>query len=334
MNAPKDPAQDRLKFKGRPRLILHIGSQKTGTTTIQGFLKNSAPQLSELGVHYVKAGRTNIAHNSVLQHINKGNGAEVATAMLDEIISHPDQCCVISSEMFFRREIAHFFARYFPMELRRHTTVLAYVRRQDKYAEAMYKQRVKNGRFRGSPADYAHAVVNLNYGSILGPFARAFGLGNVLVRPFERKHFPGGDVLRDFASIAALPDEIIASYETPSANASLSREVSEKLGDLKRSGSDVNTRDVIRYLMANKPAGAVRSGDCYALRERREMMKQHRIANEALCATYRPDLAALFDTSDLSDDTAYAVPTAEEQETRETQARAAIVDAVNALSNQ
>ena len=64
----------------KPRLILHIGSQKTGTTSIQGFLKNKADALAVEGVNYISAGRTNIAHNSVLQAINQNGGQNAASA--------------------------------------------------------------------------------------------------------------------------------------------------------------------------------------------------------------------------------------------------------------
>lgn len=69
----------------RPGLILHVGTQKTGTTTIQGFLKNMSNELAVAGLHYLKTGRTNIAHNVMIQMIRKGRGPGLAKRILKEM---------------------------------------------------------------------------------------------------------------------------------------------------------------------------------------------------------------------------------------------------------
>lgn len=316
----------------RPRLVLHIGSQKTGTTSIQGFLKHKSAPLAAEGVSYVQAGRTNIAHNSVLQAIKKDDGKSVAKKMVAEIKSASDITHVISSEMFFRQGLAPWFAKNFPRRIKKQTKVIVYLRRQDKYAEAMYKQRVKNGRFQGDPEHYARETVDLNYGRTLRQFADVFGAENLIVRPFERGNFPNGDVQQDFAHHLGLSKELAESNDVPSANATLSREVSEQLGQMRRSGTDINTRDIIRKIMAIKPQGAIRSGDCLPLDLRREIMAHHKDLNEAIRTTYCPDLPQLFDTKDLEDETAYVLPTKLETAIRVEQAKYAIDLAIEQLS--
>ena len=316
----------------KPRLILHIGSQKTGTTSIQGFLKNKADALAAEGVNYVSAGRTNIAHNSVLQAINQNGGKKVAKAMVAEIKAAPDVTHVISSEMFFRRGLAPWFDTHFPRRIKRQTKVIAYSRRQDKYAEAMYKQRVKNGRYQGDPEDFAREQIDLYYGRVLRQFSQVFGQENIIVRPFERRNFPNGDVQQDFAHILGLSRELAEGYDLPSSNATLSREVSEQLGDMRRAGTDINTRDIIRKIIAIKPQGAIRSGDCLSLALRREIMAHHAKFNENIRATYCPDIEQLFDEKDLEDDAAYELPTSLETAIRTEQAKHAIDLAIDQLS--
>ncbi|GAA6207707.1 hypothetical protein NBRC116601_10000 [Cognatishimia sp. WU-CL00825] len=316
-----------------PRLILHIGSQKTGTTTIQGFLKNQTENLASAGLHFVRAGRTNIAHNSVLQSIKKGQGDLVAGDILSEIGAQPENSCsVISSEMFFRKGIAAYFKQHFPQDLRARTRVLVYLRRQDKYAEAMYKQRVKNGRFRGSPSEYLKNVVKLNYDGILQEFADAFGQDNLIVRPFERCLLAKGDVLRDFVQHASLTESLVVNYKTAGANATLSRQVSEQLGTLRRAGTSVNTRDIIRHIMRHKPAGAIQSGDCFDLETRRALLATYATENELIRSTFCPDLPALFDMADLFDNKAYAAPSEADLELKTHQAAQAINAAIDALN--
>lgn len=316
----------------RPKLIIHVGTQKTGTTTIQGFLKNSTEALSEAGVHYLNTGRTNIAHNIMIKMIRNGRGPGMARRMIKEMGRNGGKTCVISSEMFFRPEMADYFAKFFPQELRGQSKVVVYLRRQDKFAEAMWKQRVKNGRYTGTPADYLSQNNNLNYLPTLNYYADVFGRDNMIVRPFERPHFPDGDVLLDFAEHCHVPIELARAYDLPSSNATLSKEVSEGLGRLNREKSGINTRQLIRILSRLKPEGAIRSGDCYDLETRRDVMAQFAEVNEEIRAIYCPDLKQLFDTSDLDDEASYPVPNPSVLALHEAQARAAIDLAVAELN--
>lgn len=308
----------------RPRLILHIGSQKTGTTTLQGFLKTQTEPLAGAGLHFVQSGRTNIAHNSIIQLIRKGQGEAVAEDILAEISQHRDKTCFISSEMFFRPDIARYFAKHLPAALRIKSKVIVYLRRQDKYAEAMYKQRVKNGRYQGTPEEYASGLAHLDYGKILSHFGSTFGTRNLIVRPFERALFPSGDVLQDFAQYTGIPAELAASYNYPSANGTLSKEVSEQLGALKRRDPNINIREIIRHILRNRPEGAIRTSDCLDLQTRRDIMQANAAKNEKLRAAYCAELPALFDLSDLMNDDAYQLPDRDEISRRSNYATAAI----------
>ncbi len=320
------------KTGNAPRLILHIGSQKTGTTTIQGFLKTQSKELSQAGLHFIQAGRTNIAHNSVLQRSKQGEGGLVAEEMLSEIQSQSENSCsVISSEMFFRKSVAGFFKTHFPPELRARTLVLVYLRRQDKYAEAMYKQRVKNGRYNGQPTEYLANVVKLNYDKILQEYADVFGHQNIVVRPFERSLLPKGDVLQDFAQHAGLPEALVENYTASSANATLSRQVTEQLGALRRAGTSVNTRDIIRHIMRHQPVGAIQSGDCFDLKSRRALLARYATENELIRSAFCPDLPALFNMADLFDNTSYPMQSAAEIDQKTQQATEAINAAINTL---
>lgn len=308
----------------RPRLILHVGTQKTGTTTIQGFLKNSRKALHEAGVHYLSTGRTNIAHNAMIPMIRKGRGPRMAKRLIAEMGRHGDKISIISSEMFFRKDIANYFAVHFPRDILDATRVVVYLRRQDKYAEAMWKQRVKNGRYAGSPQDYVAGHKSLNFLPILDHFADVFGEKNIIACPFERAHFPKGDVLQDFATHCHIPTELAASYSYPSSNATLSKEVSEELGRMNRGKSGINTKQVIRTLSRLRPDGAIRSGDCFTLAERRAMMARFADCNEDLRAKYCPDLPQLFDVSDLEDPEKYPAASSALLSQRAQQAKAAI----------
>lgn len=284
-----------------PRLILHIGSQKTGSTSIQAFLKNNSDWLAEQKINYVQAGRTNIAHNSMIQAFRKGHGPETIDAIIDEIQSHPDHIHVMSSEMFFQRGFATALGASLPQDIVRQTKIVAYIRRQDKFIEAMYKQHRKNDRYRKDPLSYlaAHRA-RLNYSDILAAFARYFGRKNLVVRPFERRNFPKGDIVHDFAAILglpSLPDTVL--LDQPS-NASLAREVSEALGEVKRK-TDFNTRELIRDLIRTRPEGAFRSNDCFDIETKRALMADLAGDNARVHALYCKGFETLFDMRDLNE---------------------------------
>lgn len=293
-------------------LVIHIGSQKTGTTAIQGFLTRNTRALRRAGVHYLKAGRTNIAHNSMLPLFRSGETADLERAIADECAAAPEATHVLSSEMFFRPLPARALAMILPEDLRENAKVVCYVRRQDRYLEALYKQFVKNGRI---PADrmafYERKAGELSYLPILQAWETAFGEGNVLLRPFERRHFPGGDVVEDFAALLGVDP---AGFETAdaAANKSLSAEVSEMLGSVSRH-TGYNTRQIIRSLIASAPPGAIRSGDVFPKALRRQLAERYAEENEALRARYRPDLDALFSMDDLDEAAPDPCPGPEEQ---------------------
>lgn len=281
------------------RLFLHIGSFKTGSTAIQGYLKSNAEALAGAGLNYVKSGRTNISHNSMVRLFRKSGGARVCRKIANEIEQNPAPVHVVSSEMFFQANVAKHLGRHLSDDLKSRTTVVVYVRRQDKYLEAMYKQLVKNHRIVPDAMGFHDArLESLAYSHTLAAYAEQFGVQNMIVRPFQRENFPQGDVVADFLSHMdlSLPDSL--DHAQKSTNQTLSAPVSEMLGMLGREAG-VNTRALIRVLIDQNSQGAVRSNDVYDLETRRAIVDHHAADNRLIHKTYCPDLATLFDTGDL-----------------------------------
>ncbi len=286
-------------------LYIHIGSPKTGTTAIQGFLKNNGKPLRHAGVNYMSAGRINIAHNGIAGSFRKGEGAEVCAEIATEVEESRFPIHIISSEMFFRPAVARVMGRDLfgglPDWLRRRTKIIVYLRRQDRYLEALYKQLVKNARIpTGAMAFFERKLESLAYAYSLDPYASRFGAENIILRPFERQHFRNGDVIEDFVDQIGV--DLMGNLSRPdtSTNKTFSLEMSEVLGMLAAETS-LNTRDLIRALIALEPADVVRSNDVYNLDTRRKIVAHHAERNEVLRRTYCPQLDQLFDETDLAD---------------------------------
>lgn len=311
-----------------PRLILHIGSQKTGSTSIQTFLTQHSDKMAAAGLSYVKAGRGPAAHNKLAFKRDTDQFPVLMKRLVAEVENDPDKTHVVSAEMLFTTRMARSMAEYLPDDLRGETQVIAYIRRQDKFLEAMYKQVVKTGRFKGTAQQYAQKrEAALMYSKILGAYADGFGAENVKVLPYERPQFRDGDVILDMCDHLGMTNVTRDDLPEKFSNITLSREVSEMLGLISNT-TDINIAELIRVIIRNEAEGAFYSGDSYSPLERREIADKYVEDNAFVRETYRPDLDALFDMSDLAGDLDSAGIPPGEQLKRLRQAQIAVFEAI------
>jgi hypothetical protein len=281
-------------------LLLHIGSPKTGTTSLQRFLFENEIALRDRGINYMRAGRSHIAHNPLPISVAQRNEAAALAAIVDEYERAPEQIHVMSSEILFRMIVAGRLDTYWPEALRGQTRVLCYIRRQDHYAEAMYKQRVKNGLVTIDRAAFLQQQTpKLKYSTLIDRYAAIVGIENVLVRPFDRSRFPDGDVVADFAGTVlglGSTEGLVRSSER--ANPTLSVELSEMLGRIAFD-RHANVRMLIRELAGYDERDLFTSRDTFSTAQCRELMDGLAADNEGLRLRYLPHLKTLFDLSDL-----------------------------------
>ena len=205
-------------------VVLHIGCDKTGTTTIQQFLRRNRPALVQQGILYPRSpGR--------VRHWDLGLYAAPDEAMpgsriwqreghtspqrfrrrlrrrlAREIEESGASTVVLSDEMLFRivPESIHRL-HGLVAALARRTRIVVYLRRQDDHLVSRYQQAVKVGsvldlatwarRDFSDSYDYAHR---------LAEWQRAFEPVELAVRPFERSRFADGSLEQDFLDAAEL----------------------------------------------------------------------------------------------------------------------------------
>jgi len=311
-------------------LFLHIGSQKTGTTAIQSFLRFNADLLRQAGFHYLKTGRAKINHNRMAASIKRGDGAKICADLAAEVTANPSEHYIISSELFLCPGCKS-LKQALPTDLISDIRIICYLRRQDKFLEAMYKQRVKTGRAAPDRAAFLSARRDgLDYLRLIDEFAASFGERNIVVRPYERRHFANGDVVEDFAHTIGLDLAPGVISQTPQSNKTLSVEVSEMLGSVSRHTS-FNVREIIREIIRLAPEGAIRSGDVYDRATARDLVTQHADGSEELRQRYCADIDQMFATDDL-DGTARADDFSCEERLHQTQrAIEAVLQAIGNL---
>jgi len=204
-------------------IYLHIGSPKTGTTSVQDCLsRNVNTLLNDFGVLYPSSGRNVIAHHPLVADLRtEFNGDKVPDhcygsnlrggnwqRLLSEIESYGDAVSkvVVSSEDFFtlfrRGDIAAIQSLKKVLSNFR-VVVVVYLRRQDLFVDSLFNQEVKASLSRGRISTdllTKHPATKKNYFQVLSAWAEVFGSENIILRPFAKEQFPSGDLVCDFLS--------------------------------------------------------------------------------------------------------------------------------------
>ena len=194
-------------------LILHIGWPKTGTTSLQNFFSaNRDVMLKQAGILYPRTGIMGFGHQELsLSLIEKAAESSPLWQKLGEELTRGQgyQQALISCEGLqscepgrARRLMAALpeFERY---------VVMAYIRQPDEIRESLFGQDVNDGRFCGSFAEFLETVEKKGKFDYLGRIRRWREIlpgAEVIVRPFERAQWVGGDLLQDFCRSLDWPD--------------------------------------------------------------------------------------------------------------------------------
>ena len=282
-------------------LVLHIGSPKTGTTAIQNYLFKGQERLESAGCRYLRSGRKSIAHNPLARVFAGRHPADDLPALQSEISESDARVKILSSEMFFLPGIAASIGNTL-RGLGEEIKVVVYIRRPDAYAEAMYKQRVKNGRIAPDPMAYLTRFgEQLRFRPILTEFENAFGKDAICVRPFDRARLDGGNVVQDFwaqLGMGPFSDDDALTGET---NKSLSRAVSEQIGQVAQH-TPFNVRVMIRQLIADASPDTRRSNDVYDLATRRNIVEASKADLDWLSDRFLGGQGPAFQFDDLAAD--------------------------------
>lgn len=217
------------------RLILHIGSHKTGSTSLQKALRQGQRQKTLGPWRYLHAA-PRVDFNPLIQCC--GMGAQMQTVMRWSFLERQLQrarergggSCIISTEMLFWvddpidiKALADRLRLEFD-EIR----VVVYLRRQDLLALSHRKQ-VVMGRaayqFYGAqvqalPTFRPYMMRYFDYAAKLEKWEQVFGRDKVIVRRFQRRDLLGDDTVLDFWQFLELPPP---ESRSPDANIAWNR---------------------------------------------------------------------------------------------------------------
>jgi hypothetical protein len=217
-------------------IYLHIGTPKTGTTSIQTFVDVNAAALAERGF-VVPTSLGKINHRRLVMYAmderhfdSLRRSKRIVTPesvrvyrgkFLPEFRSEiagwrPDQSIIMTSEFLMRlRRIDELERLKDLLLLTRQTDirVIVYLRRQDLYYTSGYSQSMKGGKeFVFAPEGEISEAANY-YDRNLEPWAKVFGQHALVVRPFERSALKNGDAVDDFMFLLGLND--LSGFQRP-----------------------------------------------------------------------------------------------------------------------
>lgn len=179
----------------KKKLILHVGTHKTGSTSLQNFFLANKDYLRLNGIlypttKYHPVGQQRLAYafnEEVSPHLRDVDNEVIGVFdELNELIDNTSfECMVVSSENFAPngdldviRKIKDFFYRF-------DVAIVIYIRRQDKYLQSIYRECVKlPNSFPGRFEDF-RSPHPLNYCDIIGAWQSVFGPENVVVKSYD-----------------------------------------------------------------------------------------------------------------------------------------------------
>ena len=182
--------------------IIHVGTHKTGTTSLQYFLQSNQDIFEREGLRFSRSGWYGVVpgNHNVAWNLRDGIFDEHVTTLIDELRAQEAQHAILSAEDF---SLLHAY----PQALERFVTllqsigftpkILVYLRAQAGYAESMYAERIKHGNVRSFQTylgeilakgldDVPGAPIEFRYDRMLATFASSVNAENILARPYLR----------------------------------------------------------------------------------------------------------------------------------------------------
>jgi hypothetical protein len=294
------------------RIVLHIGVEKTGTTTIQTFCARNRDALRAQGVLYPEGLGSNnhvalaaaTGRFEHIRHIGPTEGwqhpddqarfkVEVAAKLEAAASRARGQTILLSSEHLTSRlgdpQVAALAEMLAP--LAEVVDVVVYLRRQDDLLLSLYSTYIKSGGTKDRA--WLSQVFWLDFDAHLRRWEAAFGADRITVRLYP----PEGPLIDDFFAAAGLP--VVADGAMPdrlnrsldARNMLLLKAINARAAAWDSRGYMPERAELVGFL-ERRSTGAPPS---MSLGERQEFLARFAEGNERVRARYFPERTALFD---------------------------------------
>ncbi len=306
---------------------LHIGAEKTGSTSIQAFLRANRDILTEQGCLFpVSPGADNqpaLAAYAMRDCCRKNLLAQVGVetedqldafhatfrqALLDEVAAAAPEKIILTNEHCHSRigtvaELERLATLL--RELADDVRIIFYIRRQDLAATSLFSTALKVGQTRRKPdmAVQDQRPLSFDFWRTCMLYAQVFGKEALTVRLFDRTTLLNGDLLADFRYVTGLPHEaawVVPGSKNPSIDrlaqrflAAFNNKRRMRFGDK----SEHYRMALVRMLEKHFSGGVgVKPSQARA----QEFLAQFAEGNEAIRQHYFPDVPAPLFGDDFS----------------------------------
>lgn len=301
------------------KLILHIGTHKTGTTALQTFLAENTACLTARGIHYAVP-RCETVANSIAYALETGrNGLvrEFFAHHFQEALRKGAHTIIVSGENFYgmtplmmqlgrgqgctevlsrEKSLVAGLRASIPREVT--TEVVAYFRRPDYYLESLYNQNIKyDFDFDGDCLAFSEIVADmLSYKDIFQLWCDVFGAKFCSAYSYDAVK---GDLVPHFMSAVLAIDDLSAFHASGmQKNERISRDVLEykrqKNPAIPQSERAVERKIFVR-LNENLQFDSGMYRDFLSPDERRNLLRRHASDMDALRAAYGANFFPPFD---------------------------------------
>lgn len=285
-------------------IVLHIGTPKTGTTSIQHALSTNEDLLADKNITFIKTGRHRASHNDLANAISRhGPDHKFRDAFEEEFQNSgrlKDSRTLLMSSEIFSLIAPTKFRKALPLLDGISMKIVVYLRRQDQYAEAFYKQRLKNGRIILPFDEFLQSRVCrriTHYNALLRNWSQAYPKAEILPRIYDRANFENGDIVADFATILGLGAADLGDAKIEH-NLSPSKEVVDILLALSPHFKGGELREIFQTVKTHQLDGFSGKGDLFSADERQAYFAQFSQENETLRHDYFADMPVLFHAPD------------------------------------
>jgi hypothetical protein len=217
----------------RPQIVLHIGRNKAGSTTIQDVCLGARAALSDQGIDYLLFGHLAGSREDVA-------GCATFEELREHALARPGRTLLVSNEFMFGwpAEYTEAAARALhDCDVR----ILAYIRRYDDWIVSAYAEETRKGmNLRDADAYVAWMAPRTPAWPYLAKWGEGFGWDALRVRTLDRRDLHGGELLADFAhalGVEPLSGGVLQSNPSPHwLELELVRRLAERNGETEWAG--------------------------------------------------------------------------------------------------
>ena len=305
----------------KPKLWIHIGTHKTGTTSIEAFLKTNRKALARQGIGLLTFPRD--ARRALREHAEGHEAAATNLAnTLEHLITKQSRACanqpntyILSWEGFCGNASkgysdAHLMANALNVASKYcnlNPYIILYIRPQEEFISSYYSQTVKDGKTK-SIQEFLHDLpsASFNWLRLTETFERQFGADQVVVERYCRELFPGkNEILKDFCAHLSI-DTRGLTFPLSSINSAKNAGWSKPMIEIARilnAQVSKNEQQTMKEIFNELTPQIAKKDYAYFDAHTSTLIRNNYFeSNQALCAKRFPTQTSLFPSHDTNTD--------------------------------